>query len=284
MVKKFFTLGLVVLLAVSLLVTGCSSKPAAEPQKPAEGGQPAEQGQAQQPADQPVLRVGFNAAFPPFESVNDKGEFEGFDVDLANALGKELGMKVEFTDVAWETIFAGLLAKKYDVIISGVTITDERKEKMNFSDPYFEAGQVIMVRKDYDGIKSEKDFAGKKLGVQISTTADEVLTRMQEGTGEYAGKKVDIKEIKRYDNYPQAFLDLQNGNLDAVVVDLPVGVPYANKHADKVKLVSDKPFVAEYTGIALRKEDTDLLNKINAALKKFKEDGTYQQIYDKWFK
>ncbi|HHY93009.1 MAG TPA: basic amino acid ABC transporter substrate-binding protein [Firmicutes bacterium] len=282
--KKWLTAGLVLLLAVALLVTGCSSKPAAEPQKPAEGEKPAEQGQAQPPAGQAVLKVGFNAAFPPFESVNNKGEFEGFDVDLANALGQELGMKVEFVDVAWETIFAGLLSKKYDVIISGVTITDERKQKMNFSDPYFEAGQVIMVRKDYDQIKSEADFAGKKLGVQISTTADEVLTRMLEGKGEYAGKKVAIKEIKRYDNYPQAFPDLQNGNLDAVVVDLPVGVPYANKHADKVKLVSEKPFISEYTGIALRKEDTELLNKINAALKKFKDDGTWQKIYDKWFK
>lgn len=282
--KKWFVLGLVLLVAVSLLVTGCSSKPASE-QKPAANEQaekPAEQGQAQQGTEQPVLRVGFNAAFPPFESVNDKGEFEGFDVDLANALGKELGMKVEFVDVAWETIFAGLQAKKYDVIISGVTITEERKKTMNFSDPYFEAGQVIMVRKDYDEIKSEKDLAGKKVGVQISTTADEICTAMQEGTGQFG--KIAIKEIKRYDNYPQAFVDLQNGNIDAVVVDVPVGVPYVAKHSDKVKLVSDKPFVAEYTGIALRKEDTELLNKINAALKKFKEDGTYQKIYDKWFK
>ncbi|MDK2856665.1 MAG: polar amino acid transport system substrate-binding protein [Bacillota bacterium] len=282
--KKWFVLGLVLLVAVSLLVTGCGSKPAPE-QKPAANEQaekPAGEGQAQQGAEQPVLRVGFNAAFPPFESVNDKGEFEGFDVDLAYALGKELGMKVEFVDVAWETIFAGLQSKKYDVIISGVTITEERKKTMNFSDPYFEAGQVIMVRKDYDEIKSEKDLAGKKVGVQISTTADEICTAMQEGKSQFG--KIAIKEIKRYDNYPQAFVDLQNGNIDAVVVDVPVALPYVAKHSDKVKLVSEKPFVAEYTGIALRKEDTELLKKINAALKKLKEDGTYQKIYDKWFK
>ncbi|NLY49980.1 MAG: transporter substrate-binding domain-containing protein, partial [Firmicutes bacterium] len=164
-------------------------------------------------------------------------------MDLANALGEELGMEVEFVDVAFETIFAGLLTNKYDVVISGVTITEERKEKMNFSDPYFEAGQVIVVRKDYDGIKDENDFPGKTLGVQISTTADEVVTRMQEGTDEYEGKQIAIKEIKRYDNYPQAFVDLQNGNLDAVVVDKPVGVSYVADHGDKVKLVSEEPFV-----------------------------------------
>ncbi|NLG86472.1 MAG: basic amino acid ABC transporter substrate-binding protein [Firmicutes bacterium] len=272
--NKWLTWGLVLVLAMALVVTGCSSNPA-------EQGKPAGE---QQAGDKKVLKWGTNAAFPPFESVNAKGEVEGFDKDLADVIGEELGVEMEVVDTAFETLFAGLEAKKFDMVIAGVTITDERKEKMDFSDPYFEAGQLIAVRVDYDEIKDENDFAGKVIGVQIGTTADELVSRMKAGEKEYEGKAIDIKEVKRYDNYPQAFLDLQHGNLDAVVVDEPVGKAYVKEHGDKVKLVSEEPFVKEYTGIAFRKGDTELVEKVNAVLKKIKEDGRYQEMYDKWFK
>lgn len=264
--KKWLTWSVVLVVALSLLVTGCS--------------QPAEQQSAE--GEKKVLTWGTNAAFPPFESVNTKGEVEGFDKDLADIIGEELGVEMKVVDTAFETLFAGLEAKKFDMVIAGVTITDDRKEKMDFSDPYFEAGQLIVVRVGYDEIEDENDFAEKVLGVQIGTTADELLSRMKDGEDDYEGKAIPIKEIKRYDNYPQAFLDLQHGNLDAVVVDEPVGKAYVKEHSDKVELVSEEPFYKECMGVAVRKGDTELVEKINAVLKKIKEDGTYEKLVDKW--
>jgi ABC-type amino acid transport substrate-binding protein len=268
--KKWLIWSLALVLALALVVTGCTSK-----QEESAGGDQTE--------DKKVLTWGTNAAFPPFESVNAKGEVEGFDKDLADVIGEELGVEMQVIDTAFETLFAGLEAKKFDMVIAGVTITSERMDKMDFSDPYFEAGQLITVRVDYDEIQDENDFAGKVLGVQIGTTADEIVSRMQAGEDEYEGKAVDIKEIKRYDNYPQAFLDLQHGNLDAVIVDEPVGKAYVKEHGDKVKLVSEEPFVKEYTAIAFRKGDTEMVNKVNDVLKKIKEDGRYDEMLDKWF-
>ncbi|MFY9188636.1 MAG: basic amino acid ABC transporter substrate-binding protein [bacterium] len=268
--KKLLTWCLVLVVAVALVLTGCSPKPA-------------EQGNGAE-AEKKVLKWGTNAAFPPFESVNAKGEVEGFDKDLADVIGEELGVEMEVVDTAFETLFAGLEAKKFDMVIAGITIKADRMLKMDFSDPYYEAGQVIVVRTDYDEIDDEQDFAGKRIGVQIATTADDFVSDMKDGKEDYEGKAIDIKEIKRYDNYPQAFLDLQHGNIEAVVVDEPVGKAYVKEHGDKVKLVSEEPFIKELTAIAFRKGDTELVEKVNAVLKKIKEDGTYDKMYDKWLK
>lgn len=255
--KKWLALGLVLVMVLAVLA-GCGQQETA--------GDTGEE-------EKPVLEVGTNAAFPPFEFRDEQNNIVGFDIDLMNAIGEKLGMEVQYKDVPFEGIIAGLLAEKYDVIAAGLTITEERKEKVNFSDPYFNAGQVIVVLIDNEEIKSEADLVGHSVGVQVGTTADLYLTEEMEGV-----------DIRRFDNYPLAFLELRNGGIDAVVCDLPVAVEYVKENSDAVKLASDEPFTEEYFGIAIRKEDTELLEKINTALAELKESGELDAIYAKWFK
>jgi polar amino acid transport system substrate-binding protein len=272
-VKKTLNWSLVLVLVLALGLTGCGGGPGAADDEDGEvAGEPT------------VLKWGTNAAFPPFESISpETGEVEGFDKDLADIIGEELGVEMEVVDTSFETLFAGLEVNKYDMVIAGVTIKTSRMEKMEFSDPYFEAGQVIVVRKDYDEIEDEYDFTDKRIGVQIATTADDFVSDMQDGKENYENNAIAIKEIKRYDNYPQAFLDLQHGNIEAVVVDEPVGKPYVKEHGDKVKLVDDEPFIKELTAIAFRKGDIEMVEKVNAILAEIRGDGRYDALVKKWF-
>lgn len=260
--KKWLALGLVLVLVMGALA-GCgggSSDAGEETNGEAAGG------------ERKVLKVGTNAAFPPFEFRDENDKIVGFDVDLMNELGAIMGYEIEIIDVPWEGIFAGL-GTVYDVVCAGVTISEERKASMEFTDPYYEAGQVIIVRQDYDEIQSEKDLPGKKLGVQVGTTAHEILLEM-EGINE--------GDIIPYDNYPLAFIDLVNGGCDAVVVDIPVGTAEV-KENDKVKMVSEEPFVAEYNGIAVQKGNLELVEELNAALAELKASGKYDELVYKWF-
>lgn len=259
--KQWLAIGLVLVLVLGVLA-GCGGS-----QEPAAGG---EEGNGE--GESRVLKVGLNAAFPPFEMRDENDQLIGFDVDLMKELGAIMGYEIEFIDVPWEGIFAGL-GTTYDVVCSGVTIKEERKNSMEFTDPYYEAGQVIIVRQDYDEIQSEKDLPGKKLGVQVGTTAHEILLEM-EGINE--------GDIIPYDNYPLAFIDLVNGGCDAVIVDIPVGKAEV-KENDKVKMVSEEPFIAEYNAIAVTKGNTELVEELNAALAELKESGKYEELVQKWF-
>jgi|Deesub1362B_J571_1020462.scaffolds.fasta_scaffold00072_88 polar amino acid transport system substrate-binding protein len=222
-----------------------------------------------------VLTVGTDAAYPPFESINEvTNEFEGFDVDLMKEVAKRIGLEVKFVNVAWEGIIPGLVAHKYDVIASAMTITEERKKQIDFSDPYFEAWQVIVVRKDDDRISKAEDLAGKIVGVQIGTTGQFVAEDLvKEGIN---------FEIKTYDTTPDALLDLKNGNIDACIIDNGVAEKALKNNPDTYKIVGGKLSYEEY-GIAVAKDNPELLKAINQALKEIKEDGTYDKIYQKWF-
>lgn len=219
-----------------------------------------------------VIRVGCDAAFAPFEYVDEKtGEVIGFDPDLVRAIGEELGMEVEVYNVAWDGIIPGLVSGNYDVIASGMTITDERKQTVNFSDPYINAGQVIAVRAEEREITSAEDLAGRKVAVQISTT------------GHLEAEKIPgIVEIKKFNTSPDAFLEMANGGVDAVVIDLAVAAEQIKANPGMYKMAGE-PFTTEEYGLALRKNDTELLAKINRALAAIKENGKYQEIYDKYF-
>ncbi|AZR72041.1 hypothetical protein BBF96_00700 [Anoxybacter fermentans] len=218
-----------------------------------------------------VLKVGSDISYPPFEYVDEKtGEFMGFDIDLIRALGKEMGYEVEIINAAWEGIIPGLINGNYDLIISAMTITDERAQAVNFSDPYFTAGQVIVVRKDNEEIKEPADLKGKVVTVQIGTT------------GQFAAEKIEgIKEIKKFNTTPEALQELRNGSADAAVVDLAVGELYVKEHPD-AKIVG-KPFTVEYYGIAVKKGNEKLLKEVNKALATLKANGKYDEIYEKWF-
>ncbi|AGB42111.1 periplasmic component of amino acid ABC-type transporter/signal transduction system [Halobacteroides halobius DSM 5150] len=217
------------------------------------------------------LVVGMDAAYRPFEYHNQNDKIVGFDVDMLQAVADQLGVKLVIKDTAWDGIIPGLKAKKYDVIASAMTITEQREKAVDFSNPYFNAGQVVAVLDSNNTIKSVDDLTGKVVGVQLGTTGDLKVSKME-----------GIKKIKRYGKIPQAFIELQNGRLDAVVNDLPVTAAYIMKKPN-VKIVGE-PFTSEQYGIAIREADDKLTKKVNAAIKKIKENGTYDKIYNKWFK
>lgn len=224
-----------------------------------------------------VIVVGCDAAFPPFEYLDEKtGELVGFDLDLMRAIGAELGMAVEIKNVSWDGIIPGLLSGNYNVIASGMTITEERKQVVNFSDPYINAGLVIVTRANDNSIKGPEDLAGKRVAVQINSTGDLAATEMQEEKG------IKIAQIKRFTHATDPFLELKNGNVEAVVMDLPVAGAQMKANPGLYKIVGE-PFTSEEYGFALRKSDTELLAKINQALATLKANGTYDQIYQKYF-
>ncbi|HNV33973.1 MAG TPA: basic amino acid ABC transporter substrate-binding protein [Bacillota bacterium] len=216
-----------------------------------------------------VLKVGTDPAFPPFESTNDKGEIIGFDMDIIKAVAAAVGYDVQFTAVAWDGIIPGLIAGNYDVIASGMTITDERKQSVNFSDSYFEASQVIITMKKAKVLNKLSDLEGKKVSVQIGTTGDIVVS-----------EEVKNVTVKRFDLVPLALQELFNGNVDAMVIDEAVAQAYAKQFTN---IQFGAPCTNEDYGFAVTKKNAQLLADLNSGLKKIKADGTYDKIFAKWF-
>ena len=221
-----------------------------------------------------VYVVGTDAAYAPFESQNEKGEIVGFDIDVVKAVAKNAGIEVKFLNTPWEGIFNSVAQGDRDLLVSAITITPERKQTLDFSEPYFDAQQLIAVRSD-SKISKFEDLKNLKVGVQNGTTGDEVITKLQ-------GK--DSANIKRYESTPLALKELEGGGVDAVVADNGVVVNYVNNNPDsKFKTVSDPSFAAEHYGIVVKKGNTELLEKINTGLAGIKADGSYEQIYAKYF-
>lgn len=218
-----------------------------------------------------VLKVGTDATFAPFEFKNEQGEYDGFDIDLIHAVAEELGAEtVEFVDTEFKGLIPGLQAKHFDVIASAMYITEERRETIEFSRPYFPGGLSIMVQKDNDEIQSIDDLKGKKVAVQIGTKS---LVFLQENYPE-------IETIELEKNV-EMFMELETGRADAVVTGRPAALVYA-KESGNVKVL-DQELTVELYGYGIRKEDDDLREAINEALQTLEENGKYQEIVDKWF-
>ncbi len=216
------------------------------------------------------LLMGSDTTYPPFESIDDKGEAVGFDVDLAREIAKRLGLELEVVSVKWEGIIPGLKTGDYDMVMSAMTITDERKMEIDFSDPYIDSDQSIAVRKGDTSIKNEADLAGKVVGVQVDTT------------GQFTAEKIPgIKEVRKYDTILMAFEDLELGRIDAIVNDYPVNA-YISKTRGKTEVVATIKTDEKY-GIGVKKGNTQLLEAINKALAEMRKDGTYESIFEKWF-
>ena len=241
--------GLLAIILVALVASGCIS-----------GGDDNEN----------VLVVGTDATYPPKEYIDDNGDFAGFDVDFAKALADELGMEIEFINSDWAGIIPSLNAGKFDIIISSMTINEERMKEVNFSEPYFYAGQVIIVAKDNDTIMGVDDLSGTSVGVQLGTTGDVYCTEME---------NVDVR---RYNKIGDAVMDLINGNIDAVVSDNSVCLPFVADNPDDLKSVEGLLTVESY-GMAISKDNTELLDKVNAALAAMQENGSYDDVYSIWF-
>ncbi|KAF0811626.1 ABC transporter arginine-binding protein 1 [Andreprevotia sp. IGB-42] len=224
-------------------------------------------------ADKP-LQVATDAAYAPFESQNEKKEIVGFDVEVLTAAAAKSGLKTKFINTPWEGIFATLGTGDRDVVASAVTITDERKQSMDFSDPYFEAKQLIAVGPKSKVVKFA-DLKDKKVGVQTGTTGDEVVQKLLGKTN---------PNIKRFESTPLALKELLNGGVDAVVADNGVVVNFiANNKNDKLKTIDDATFAKEYYGFAVKKGNKALLEKLNKGIAAIKADGSYAKIYKKYF-
>ena len=218
--------------------------------------------------------VGTDAAYAPFESQNEKGEIVGFDVDILKAVAEKAGFQVTFVNTPWEGIFNALAQGDRDMVISAVTITDERKQTMDFSNPYFDAAQLIAVRED-SKVAAFADLKKLKVGVQTGTTGDEAVTQLLGKTN---------TNIKRFESTPLALKELESGGVDAVVADNGVVAHYvANNPGGAFKTVSDPAFVPEQYGIAIKKGNTELLEKVNKGLAAIRADGTYNRIYAQHF-
>lgn len=217
--------------------------------------------------------IATDAAFPPMEFVDENKEIVGFDIDLMNAIAEVQDLKVEFKNTAWDGIFAGLESGDYDAILSAVTITEDRQVTYDFSEPYVNAGQAVVVRADEEAIAGEADLPGKTVGAQIGTT------------GAFAVQEVADVTLKEYDTIDLALQDLVNGNLDAVVVDTPVAADFAlvsDQFRGKLKIVGE-PMTEEYYGLVVRKgEMQEFVQSFNEGLQQIRENGTYDEIYQKW--
>ena len=254
------------LLAAGLLLAACGKKEPPPAPTPAAA--------APAPAPAKVYVVGTDAAYAPFESQNEKGEIVGLTIDIVKAVATKAGIEVKFVNTPWEGIFNALTQGDRDLIASSVTITEERKQTMDFTDPYFDAVQLIAVKAD-SRIAKFDDLKKRKVGVQTGTTGDEAVTKLLGKTS---------TAVKRFESTPLALKELESGGVDAVVADNGVVINYvANNAGAKFKTVSDKAFVPEQYGFAVKKGNAELLGKLNSGLAGIKADGTYDKIFAQYF-
>lgn len=216
------------------------------------------------------VRVATEAAYPPFEMVDEQTkELIGFDIELMKAVSEKAGFEVEFLNTPFDPLLAGIATCQFDAAISAITITEDRAKQFNFSDPYVTAGQIITVRLDNTDIVTPENLAGKTVGVQLSTT------------GQIEVEKIAGATVRPYDTVDLAFLDLINGQVDAVVADLAPSANYVNQSKDKIKFSGDV-FTTENYGIGVCKTNTELLEKVNKALAELEKDGTLAALKEKW--
>lgn len=222
-----------------------------------------------------TLRVGLEPGYMPFEMTNQKGQIIGFDVDMAKRIAKAMDVKLELVSTAWDGIIPGLLTKKYDMIMSGMTLTQERNMKVNFATPYIVVGQAILIKKSIAGeVKSYKDLNNKKFKVasKLGTTGEQATKRM-----------IPECEYISFETEQEGIQDLLNGKIDAFVYDLPfMAIANAQKNTGKLVFL-DEPFTYEPLAWAIRPNNHNMINWLNNFMNQIKSDGTYDKIYAKWF-
>lgn len=221
------------------------------------------------------LRVAVDTTYPPMEFQADDGKVIGLDVDLARAIAKILKVDVDFIVMPWDGILAGLQSNRYDIIMSSMNITDERKQQVNFV-PYIMMGQVFVIKKSAKPLKNEKELAGKVIAVQADTTSFTAVEGFQKSG-------IAIKEIKAFKGATETFSALKSNQAEVIVIDEAVGLYYAGLD-QKIFQVSGEALKPEPIGIAVKKTDTKLLKALESAVKTIKDNGTFAQIYKQWLK
>ncbi|MFC1706190.1 transporter substrate-binding domain-containing protein [Planctomycetota bacterium] len=223
-----------------------------------------------------TLRVGFNSGYVPFEMTDKQGRYVGFDIDMANEMAKAMGVELQLTNTAWDGIIPALNTDKFDVVMSGMTITQERNLKVCFADPYIVVGQTILLAKKHQGtVRSVADLNKPAYTV----------TSMLGTTGEVAVKRhLPRCNYKSFEKETEAALEVVNGRADAFVYDLPYCAVFNAQRGEGNLVFLDEPFTYEPIAWAINKGDPDFLNWLNNFLRQVKNDGRYDRMYYKWIK
>jgi polar amino acid transport system substrate-binding protein len=226
------------------------------------------------------LIIGMEVAYVPYEFFKD-GQIVGYDPDIIAAATTKLGVKAQMIDTAWNGVIPALYAKKFDCIISAMTITKERTEKVLFSMPYADASNVIFLRANETVVKTADDLAGKTIGVQLGSAAAVMATAFENKLK--AKGLAGYKEMKQYEHYPEAYQDLLNKRVDAVINSKSTLLVVMNDAPGKFKMIDGVSDVTAYFGMAFRKEDAALRDFFNTQLTEMKKDGSLDKLQMKWF-
>src|SRR4051812_3087400 len=260
---------------VALVVAGCgggdssSSSGTTATEEPAEtgGGGAAEEEGEEEASGGEKLTVGSDIPYPPFEQKSKSGGYTGFDVELMEAIGKEIGREPEFIDSSFETIFRDVAQGKFEAVMSAATITEEREKVVSFSNPYYLSEQAILVKEGSD-ITGLADLKGKVVAAQQGTTGLEL-----------GKEKAEASELRPFPEGPDADNALKAGTVEAVIIDAPVAKQQAEELGG-IEIVEKVPTEETY-GIAVEKGNDELIEQINEGLKKTIEDGSYAKVYEK---
>lgn len=226
-------------------------------------------------AKRKTLRVGMEPGYMPFELTNQKGEIIGFDVDMAKRMAKAMGVELELVSTAWDGIIPALLTDKFDIIMSGMTLTQQRNMTINFASPYIEIGQSIIVsNKVAADIKSYKDLNDAKYTIasKLGTTGEQATKRM-----------IPNAKYVSFETEQEGVLEVVNGKIDAFIYDMPYNTVAVGQRGQGKVTHLDKAFTFEPLAWGIRKGDPDFLNWLNNFMYQVKNDGTYDKIYKKWF-
>lgn len=227
-----------------------------------------------------TLVVGMEAAYVPYEFFKD-GKIIGYDPDIIDHFVNALGVKAQLVDTAWNGIIPALYAKKFDVIVSAMTITKERAEKVLFSMPYADASNVILLRAGEDRIKEADDLSGKIVGVQIGSAAAGIIKTFEAKLKDKG--KPGYSDVKQYEHYPEAYQDLLNKRIDAVVNSRSTMMVVMKDAPGKFKMIPGVSDITAYFGMAFRKEDASLQAFANERLAMLKKSGELTKLQEKWF-
>lgn len=223
-------------------------------------------------ADKDVLVVGTEGTYPPFEFHDETGALVGYDIDLVNALADKMGVEVKWVDMAFDGLIPALLTQKIDMVAACMSVTSERSKKVNFSDPYIITYSAFVTPADNETIKGIDDLKGKKVSVQLGTTEDLHVST------------IESVEVKKFNKLDDAVREVTLGRVDAAFMDEPVAKDYVGSKQFEGKL--KVAFTIEIEGapkaLALNKEDTELLEKVNKALAEAKEEGLIEKLNEKW--
>lgn len=256
MKKRKLFLSVFVLAVVSFVLAACGSSDDSSSGSDSDGGKK-------------KITGGTEATFAPFESLDDKGNIVGIDVDILDAISEELGIEYELKHVGWDPVFEKVRSGELDFGASGITVTKKRLESFDFTDPYYEATQVIVVKED-SPITSAKDLEGKKISVQINTTGHEAAKKLYGETN---------KNISAFENLPLAIQKVIDGATDAAIGDNAVVAEYLKNNPNKgLKVIEDDAFDKEYYAIMVKKGNKETLDLLNEGIKKIKEDGKLKEI------